>query len=99
VLRRRSSPDGGQDRVGWTVGTGIEWGLWQSIKAEYDYIDFGTRTTPTIGTVLPSIVGLPASVGLEDNLRIQQVEVGVNYRFLPNLWCFSIESHAQWGPG
>jgi outer membrane immunogenic protein len=82
------SGTGGQDRVGWTVGTGIEWGLWQnwSIKAEYDYIDFGTRTTPTIGTVLPSIVGLPASVGLEDNLRIQQVEVGVNYRFLPNLW-------------
>jgi outer membrane immunogenic protein len=34
---------GGQDRVGWTVGTGIEWGLWQnwSVKAEYDYIDFG----------------------------------------------------------
>jgi outer membrane immunogenic protein len=82
------SGTGGQDRVGWTVGTGIEWGVWQnwSIKAEYDYIDFGTKTTPITGTVLPGIVGLPASIGLEDNLRIQQVKVGVNYRFLPNLW-------------
>jgi opacity protein-like surface antigen len=62
--------------------------VWQnwSIKAEYDYIDFGTKTTPITGTVLPGVVGLPASVGLEDNLRIQQVKVGVNYRFLPNLW-------------
>jgi outer membrane immunogenic protein len=82
------SGTGGQDRVGWTVGTGIEWGLWQnwSVKAEYDYIDFGTKTTPFTGTVLPGIASLPVSVGLEDNLRVQQVKVGVNYRFLPNLW-------------
>ncbi len=56
-----------------------------SIKAEYDYIDFGTKTTPITGTVLP-VVGVPVSIGLEDNLRIQPVKVGVNYRFLPNLW-------------
>jgi outer membrane immunogenic protein len=82
------SGTGGQDRVGWTVGTGIEWGVWQnwSIKAEYDYIDFGTKTTPITGTVLPRVATFPASIGLEDNLRIQQVKVGVNYRFLPNLW-------------
>ena len=82
------SGTGGQDRVGWTVGTGIEWGVWQnwSIKAEYDYIDFGTKTTPITGTVLPGVAGVPVSIGLEDNLRIQQVKVGVNYRFLPNLW-------------
>jgi outer membrane immunogenic protein len=79
---------GGQDRVGWTVGTGIEWGVWQnwSIKAEYDYIDFGTKTTPISGTVLPGIAGLGAAVGLEDDLRIQQVKVGLNYRILPNFW-------------
>jgi opacity protein-like surface antigen len=29
---------------------------------------------------------VPVAVGLEDNLRVQQVKVGVNYRFLPNLW-------------
>jgi outer membrane immunogenic protein len=70
------------------VGTGIEWAAWQnwSIKAEYDYIDFGTRTTAIGGTVLPGIAGLGASVGLEDNLRIQQVKVGLNYRILPNFW-------------
>jgi hypothetical protein len=36
--------------------------------------------------VLPGIATFPAAVGLEDNLRIQQVKVEVNYRFLPNLW-------------
>jgi hypothetical protein len=38
------------------------------------------------GTALPGIAGLGASVGLEDNLRIQQVKVGVNNRSLPNFW-------------
>jgi outer membrane immunogenic protein len=83
------SGTGGQDRVGWTVGTGIEWGVWQnwSIKAEYDYIDFGTKTTPITGTVRPAGgAAVPLSAGLEDNLRIQQVKVGVNYRILSNLW-------------
>jgi hypothetical protein len=31
--------------------------------------------------VLPGIVGVPVSVRLEDNLRVQQVRVGVDYRF------------------
>ena len=45
-------------------------GNWQnwSIKAEYDYIDFGTKTTPFSGTVLPGIAGVGAAVGLEDDL-------------------------------
>jgi hypothetical protein len=54
--------DGGDRR---RVGSLADW----SVKAEYDYIDFGTKTTPITGTVLPGIVTFPASIGLEDNLR------------------------------
>jgi hypothetical protein len=36
--------------------------------------------------MLPGIVTFPASVGLEDNLEIQQVKVGLNYRFLADIW-------------
>jgi len=77
------------DRVGWTVGTGVEWAIWNnwSVKAEYDYIDFGTKTTPVTGTVLPALGGgLPVQVGLQDTLHVSQVKVGINWHILPNYW-------------
>ena len=42
------------NRVGWTVGTGIEYALWNnwSIKAEYDYLDFGNRNVAINGSIL-----------------------------------------------
>ena len=48
----------GSNRVGWTVGTGIEWAIWNnwSVKAEYDYLDFGNKTVAINGTILPGIV-------------------------------------------
>jgi outer membrane immunogenic protein len=61
-------------------GTGIEhafFGNW-SAKVEYDYLDFGTRTTTFTG--LGALV-----VGLNDNVDIRQrihlVKLGLNYRF------------------
>ena len=35
-----------EDRFGWTAGAGIEWALWDdwSVKLEYDYYGFGTRS-------------------------------------------------------
>jgi opacity protein-like surface antigen len=36
-----------QDRPGWTVGAGVEYGIapnW-SVKAEWDFLDFGTPNT------------------------------------------------------
>jgi outer membrane immunogenic protein len=66
-----------ETRSGWTVGTGIEWaflGNW-SVKAEYDYIDFGRRTVDfaPVGGFIP--------VNLDVDQRISQVKVGLNYRF------------------
>jgi outer membrane immunogenic protein len=49
------SGTGTTNRVGWTAGTGIEWALWTnwSLKAEYDYLDFGNRAVAINGTILP----------------------------------------------
>jgi outer membrane immunogenic protein len=65
-------------RVGWTMGAGVEYAFdrnW-SIRAEYDFMDFGTRDESFLG--IP-----PASPVLTENVRdrIQVVKVGVNYRF------------------
>ena len=61
-------------RSGWLIGFGSEFDLghnW-SAKAEWDYIDFGSRTAlATDGTTI-----------LRDSGAINQVKIGVNYRFV-----------------
>ena len=82
------SGTGSENRVGWTVGTGIEWAIWNnwSIKAEYDYLDFGNRTVAINGAILPGIANFPASFGMENTQHVNQFKAGLNWRFLPNLW-------------
>src|SRR5579872_3113156 len=64
-------------RNGWVVGIGTEFNLghnW-SAKAEYDYMDLGTRTAlSTDGTTI-----------FRDSGAINQVKIGVNYHFGPSL--------------
>jgi opacity protein-like surface antigen len=63
---------------GWTVGGGLEFGLtprW-SVKAEYDYLDFGSRTQ-AVGAVLGPFA-VPV-VRTAENLS--EVKFGLNYRF------------------
>jgi outer membrane immunogenic protein len=74
-----------KNRVGWTVGTGIEWAFYQnwSVKAEYDYLDFGNHNVAING----SVVGvLPLQLGLQDTNHINQFKAGLNYKFMPNFW-------------
>ena len=75
-------------QVGWTVGTGIEWAIWNnwSIKAEYDYLDFGNKTVAINGNILPGLVNLPASFGLENTQHINQLKFGLNWHIAPNIW-------------
>jgi opacity protein-like surface antigen len=60
------------DRTGWIVGFGSEFALdknW-SIRAEYDYIDFGSqRTVASDGTFFNS------------KNTTQLVKIGIDYRF------------------
>ena len=76
-----------ENRVGWTVGAGVEWAFWNnwSVKAEYDYLDFGNKTVAINGTVLPGIVNFPASFGMENAQHINQFKAGLNWH-LPNFW-------------
>jgi outer membrane immunogenic protein len=75
-------------RLGYTVGAGLEWKFasgW-SLFGEYNYLDFGTKTTPLYSTGQADPAwGFGATGALSDTvslrLRSQQVLVGVNYRF------------------
>ncbi|QWG21403.1 outer membrane beta-barrel protein [Bradyrhizobium sediminis] len=74
-----SESAGGVDRSGWTVGGGLEWMFapgW-SVFGEYNYMDFGHNDV--------RFVQAPGTVGVADvvrtHLEVQQVLVGVNYKF------------------
>jgi outer membrane immunogenic protein len=63
-------------RTGWTVGAGAEYALWDnwSVKAEYNYIDLGTRTVTA--TSPPG-----ASVLADTKVNEHILKLGANYRF------------------
>jgi outer membrane immunogenic protein len=71
---------GGETRDGWTIGGGVEWGFapnW-SLKAEYNFIDFGTeRVTRNV------ITGVNAGdVNIRDvDAQVHLVKAGINYHF------------------
>jgi outer membrane immunogenic protein len=79
------SGTGSNSRTGWTVGTGVEWafnGNW-SLKAEYDYLDFGNKNVAVSGTLASGTGFAPA---IQDSNHINQFKAGLNYRFLPSFW-------------
>ncbi len=74
------SDTGDMTRSGWTVGGGWEYAFapsW-SVKVEYDYMDFGTLTSPNACS--PGGCG-PLAETINQHVNVGLV--GVNYRFLP----------------
>jgi opacity protein-like surface antigen len=71
------SVTGLEDRIGWTAGGGVEWAFWEnwSIKLEYNYYGFGTRSVTFIDPV-----NIPGGAPLNVNQNIQVVKLGVNFR-------------------
>ncbi len=70
-----------QTRLGWMVGTGVEYafyGNW-SAKVEYDYLDFGTQavTFPRLPSFDPAFIGTTVAI----RQRIQLIKFGLNYHF------------------
>jgi opacity protein-like surface antigen len=73
----------GSRRSGWTAGAGMEYALWRSwtLKLEYDYLNFGSRTLAMTNI---------ASGAFAENVAIRQaaheVKLGLNYLFNANNW-------------
>jgi outer membrane immunogenic protein len=67
------------DRLGWMAGVGFEYAVTNhlTLKAEYNYIDFGTQTN----TLSATVGGVPASVGFDDKLTMNVIKVGINWLF------------------
>jgi outer membrane immunogenic protein len=62
-----------QTRSGWNVGVGAEFLVaprW-SVKAEYNFLDFGKDNIPVIGATADT--------------QVNQFKVGVNYHFIPGM--------------
>jgi outer membrane immunogenic protein len=69
---------GSDDRVGWTVGAGFEYGFSKHLtgRFEYSYYDFGTAAKPM------QFVGSPGEVpGFDRSLTAQAIKFGMSYKF------------------
>ena len=67
--------EGSENRIGWTAGVGIEWAIWNdwSVRLEYDYYGFGSRSV----TLIDATTG---NIGPENiNQTIQTVKLGLNF--------------------
>jgi outer membrane immunogenic protein len=67
---------GKDTRAGWTVGAGAEYAIWEnlSVKAEYNYIDLGTRT-------LTATTPAGGSTPIDAKTAEHTIKFGANYRF------------------
>ena len=62
--------EGLETRFGWTAGVGIEWALWNdwSLKLEYDYYGFGTRSV----TFIDNVTGNVGPENINQNIQVDQ---------------------------
>jgi len=68
--------DATENRIGWTAGAGIEWAFtpeW-SVKLEYNYYGFGTKSVLLEDTTI-AMINAPVNI----NQNIQVVLLGVNF--------------------
>ncbi len=68
--------EGLENRIGWTAGAGVEWALWEdwSVRLEYDYYGFGTRSVTFIDSTIAMTSG-PEEI----KQNIQVVTLGLNF--------------------
>jgi outer membrane immunogenic protein len=73
---------GNETRDGWIIGAGAEWGFlpnW-SLKAEYNYIDFGRATVNRTVFNTPDFTGTVEHPQRKSDFDMHLVKVGVNFR-------------------
>jgi len=80
LLAGQTFAAGDATRWGWMVGVGIEYAFAQnwSVKAEYNYMDFGTERIFVKSTGIE-----PTQPNFDEDIRrtIQVAKVGLNYKF------------------
>jgi outer membrane immunogenic protein len=81
-----------QTVAGWTAGIGLKWALTDNwfINAEYDYLDFGSKTPHLSGTFSATPAAFAgsnagATFGPTFNQTISELKVGLNYKLPPGL--------------
>ena len=68
-----------ETRSGWTVGAGAEWTLWSpnwTAFVEWNYYQFNSGGSTTCGAI-----GCASDIFFSNRQEIQDIKVGVNYRF------------------
>ncbi|MDR3421593.1 MAG: outer membrane beta-barrel protein [Xanthobacteraceae bacterium] len=67
--------NGLETRFGWTAGAGVEWALWNdwSLRLEYDYYGFGTRSV----TFIDNVTGTVGPLDIKQNIQV--VKLGLNF--------------------
>jgi outer membrane immunogenic protein len=76
-----SNATNSENKDGWTLGTGVEWGFlphW-SAKLEYDYVKFNTSNFNTTSTNVAT--GVTTSLARSATSNLNEVKLGVAYRF------------------
>jgi opacity protein-like surface antigen len=70
---------------GWVIGGGAEWamiGSW-SVKAEYNFIDFGTQFVTLPGVFTQGATTAASALNLDIHQTMHLVKFGLNYHFHP----------------
>jgi outer membrane immunogenic protein len=71
--------DATENRIGWTAGAGLEWAFtpeW-SVKLEYNYYGFGTKSLLFVDTVTTPDVTVTAPANISQTIQV--VTLGVNF--------------------
>ena len=67
--------------IGWTIGGGLEWAIWQnwSLRAEYLYVDLGNQTFTSVPSGRAANLATTLTETFENKYNI--VRAAVNFRF------------------
>jgi outer membrane immunogenic protein len=79
------SDDNTNSHMGWTIGGGFEYAITEhvSLKTEYLYIDLGSQEVmdQDIAELAGSPGGIQADLKINQDIAIQTIKAGINYRF------------------